>query len=122
MPGNGYNSGIGFRCTGAKKPLGYQCEIDDKKSGAIYAIGKGWVLPGPKEGWEGFFKSAGDCFKKGEWNKFRIRCEGDHIQIWVNGHKTADIKDSRFKKGQVALQHHGKGDVHFFRNVRVKEL
>ena len=122
MPKSGYNSGIGFRCTGAKKPLGYQCEIDNAKSGSIYAIGKGWVLPPKKDAWEGFYKVAGDCYKAGEWNKFKIRCVGDHIQIWINGHKTADIKDSRFKKGQIALQHHGKGAMHYFRNVRIKEL
>ena len=122
MPQSGYNSGIGFRCTGAKKPLGYQCEIDNAKSGSIYAIGKGWVLPPKKDAWEDFYKVAGNCYKAGEWNKFKIKCLGDHIQIWINGHKTADIKDSRFKKGQIALQHHGKGDMHYFRNVRIKEL
>ena len=122
MPNSGYNSGIGFRCTGAKKPLGYQCEIDKKKSGSIYAIGKGWVLPSNKNAWEGFYKVAGDCFKAGEWNKFRIKCQGDHIQIWVNGHKTADIRDNRFQKGQIALQHHGTGGMHYFRKIRIKVL
>ena len=121
MPLEGYNSGIGFRCTGAKKPLGYQCEIDNAKSGSIYAIGKGWVLP-EKEAWDAFYKVAGNCYKAGEWNKFRIKCLADHIQIWINGHKTADIKDSRFTKGQIALQHHGKGEMHYFRNIKIKEL
>ncbi|MFT7513614.1 MAG: N-sulfoglucosamine sulfohydrolase [Candidatus Omnitrophota bacterium] len=121
MPEGDYNSGIGFRCTGAKKPLGYQCEIDRKKSGSIYAIGKGWVLPTNND-WASFHDVAGDCFTNTEWNTFKIRCEGEHIQIWVNGHKTADIQDTRFARGQVALQHHGKGDTHFFRNVRVREL
>ena len=122
MPRSGYNSGIGFRCTGDKKPLGYQCEIYNAKSGSIYAIGKGWILPPKKDSWSEFYKVAGKCFKVGEWNKFRIKCVGDHIQIWVNGHKTADIKDSRFTKGQIALQHHGQGDVHSFKNIRIKKL
>ena len=122
MPKEGYNSGIGFRCTGAKKPLGYQCEIDNKKSGSIYAIGKGWVLPAKGKSWDGFYKVAGDCYKPGEWNKFVIKAVGNHIQIWINGHKSTDIKDDRFTKGQIALQHHGKGDMHFFRNIRIKEL
>ena len=122
MPKEGYNSGIGFRCTGEKKPLGYQCEIDQKKSGSIYAIGKGWVLPAKNDGWEDFYKVAGDCFKPGEWNEFRIRCSGNKIKIWINGHMTADIVDDRFKKGQIALQHHGKGDMHYFRNIKIKVL
>jgi hypothetical protein len=122
MPADGYNSGIGFRCTGDKKPLGYQCEVANKKSGSIYAIGKGWVLPKDKNEWNAFYKVAGDCFKVNEWNKFRIRCEGNRIQMWINGHQTADVKDDKYNKGSVALQHHGKGDVHRFRNVRIKKL
>lgn len=122
MPKEGYNSGIGFRCSGAKKPLGYQCEIDNKKSGSIYAIGKGWVLPAKGQPWEGFYETAGNCYKPGEWNKFVIKALGSRIQIWINGHKTADINDDRFTKGQIALQHHGKGDMHYFRNIRIKEL
>jgi hypothetical protein len=122
MPADGYNSGIGFRCTGDKKPKGYQCEVANKKSGSIYAIGKGWVLPADKNGWDAFYKAAGDCFKVNEWNTFRIRCEGKRIQIWVNGHQTADVTDDKYSKGSIALQHHGKGDVHRFRNVRIKKL
>jgi hypothetical protein len=120
MPEGTYNSGIGFRCVSEKKTRGYQCEIDGKKSGAIYAIGKGWVLPEKNE-WDAFYGVAGDCYKEGEWNSFKIRCEGDHIQIWVNGHQTADVTDSGYTHGQVALQHHGKGGVHRFRNVRIRE-
>jgi hypothetical protein len=122
MPESGYNSGIGFRCSGKGKPFGYQCEIDAQKSGAIYAIGKGWKHPAKKDGWKAFFEAAGDCFKNNEWNAFRIRCEGERIQIWVNGHQTADIKDKTFSSGAVALQHHGKGGIHRFRNVRIRKL
>jgi hypothetical protein len=118
-----YNSGLGFRCKAkGKKPTGYQCEIDEKKSGAIYAIGKGWVF-GPKgKDWEPFFKISGDSYKTGEWNKFKVHCVGNKIKVWVNGHLTADVTDDKFKDGVFALQHHGKGDVHKFRNVRVKEI
>jgi hypothetical protein len=117
-----YNSGLGFRCKPqGKKPLGYQCEIDGKKSGAIYAIGQGWVHPA-KNQWGEFSKVAGDCFKNGEWNTFRVKAVGDHIQIWINGHQTTDVRDRRFAEGAFALQHHGKGDVHRFRNIRVKQI
>jgi len=122
MPADGYNSGIGFRCGGEKKPLGYQCEIENEKSGSVYAIGKGWVWPKSPKAFPDFYKTAGDSFKKGEWNKFRIRCEGDHIQIWVNNAKVTDIHDDLFTNGNIALQHHGKGDVHRFKNIRVREL
>lgn len=122
VPESGYNSGIGFRCSGEKKPIGYQCEVDRKKSGSIYAIGKGWVLPHKGQDWNNFYEAAGSCFKDNEWNTFKIRCDGEHIQIWVNGHKTADVKDQRFSSGAIALQHHGKGAVHRFRNVKIRPL
>jgi N-sulfoglucosamine sulfohydrolase len=120
MPAAGYNSGIGFRCTPV--PRGYQCEIENDKSGMIYAIGSGWIWPKGAEQSKKFSKMSKGAFKTGEWNKFRIRCLADHIQIWVNDVKTADIKDGRFTKGRVALQHHGKGDVHQFRNVRLRVI
>jgi uncharacterized sulfatase len=118
-----YNSGIGFRCVGpGGKPKGYQCEIDRRKSGMIYAIGSGWVWPKGAEQTKRFYKMAGDSFKDGQWNAFRIVCQGERIQIWINGVQSADVRDDRFRRGSVALQHHGKGGVHLFRNIRIREL
>lgn len=123
MPKDGYNSGIGFRCVGEKgKPKGYQCEVANEKSGMIYAIGSGWVWPRGAEEKERFQQMAEGAFKVGQWNEFRIRCHGQQIEIWLNGTKTADVKDDRFSAGSVALQHHGKGDVHRFRNIRIRPL
>ncbi|MDH3585263.1 MAG: DUF1080 domain-containing protein, partial [Phycisphaerae bacterium] len=123
MPDGTYNSGLAFRCQrGGKKFTGYQCEIDRAKSGMIYAIGRGWVWPKGKEQAATFKKMAGDCFKEGEWNRFRVRCQGDHVQIWVNDVKTADVHDKMFTEGVIAVQHHGKGNVHRFRNIRIREL
>jgi len=123
MPSDPYNSGIGFRCTPAKgKPKGYQCEVAGAITGKIYAIGSGWVWPKGQEEEKRFKEMAGDSFKPDDWNQLRIRCEGDHIRIWVNGTLTADVHDSTFAKGAVALQHHGKGGVHRFRNIRLLDL
>ena len=122
MPEDAYNSGIGFRCTGDGKPKGYQCEVDRAKSGMIYAIGSGWVWPNGKEESAEFKQMAGDCFDNEKWNQFRIRCEGEQIQIWINGTQTADVQDNRFASGSVALQHHGKGGLHRFRNIKLRKL
>ncbi len=42
-----FNSGLAFRCQGAKgKPKGYQVEIDRDKPGGVYGIGiGGWLYP-----------------------------------------------------------------------------
>lgn len=123
MPDDAYNSGIGFRCIGAgAKPKGYQCEIDRAKSGMIYAIGSGWVWPKGDRETKRFNEMSKDAFDNAKWNHFRIRCQGDSIKIWVNEVLTADIKDERHEAGSVALQHHGKGGLHRFRNIQIREL
>ncbi len=121
MPEAGYNSGIGFRCAGKGKPKGYQCEVANEKSGMIYAIGSGWVWPKGDADKAKFREMAKDSFRVGEWNHFRIRCEGERIRIWVNDTLTADVRDAQFSEGAIALQHHGKGDVHRFRSVQIRE-
>ena len=122
MPDDNYNSGIGFRCTGDGKPKGYQCEVDRAKSGMIYAIGSGWVWPKGKDESAKFKQMAGNCFDNDKWNEFRIRCEGASLQIWINGTQTADVHDDRFSQGAIALQHHGKGGLHRFRNIKIRKL
>lgn len=119
-PLENYNTGIAFRCD--PTPVGYQCEIYDKQTGSLYGIKRGWIFPPTKEEMNSFYTIAKDCYTPGEWNHYRIRCVGDHIQIWVNGHKTTDIHDSTFKQGRVAIQHHGRGDVHYFKNIRIRRL
>ena len=32
--------------------------------------------------------------KKDEWNDYRIRAEGNHIQLWLNGIQTVDYAES----------------------------
>ena len=123
MPSDDYNSGIGFRCqAGDKKIKGYQCEIARDQSGMIYAIGSGWVWPKDSDARDSYAKKAGLAFDNSKWNKFRVRCEGDHIQVWINGNQVVDVHDNRFQRGSIALQHHGKGGLHRFRNVKVQRL
>lgn len=119
-PLTNYNTGIAFRCD--EKPVGYQCEIFDRQTGALYAIKKGWIFPPSKDAFERFYAIAGDSYKPGFWNHYRIRCVGSHIQVWVNGHLTTDVRDTTYTRGRVAIQHHGKGAVHYFRNLRIKPL
>ena len=128
VPKSGYNSGIGFRCQAhqngksSKKLAGYQCEIENQKSGMIYAIGSGWVWPKSDEQRKKFEHSEANGFVAEEWNRFRIRCQGAHLQIWINDVQTTDVVDERFSQGVIALQHHGKGDVHRFRNIRLRDF
>ena len=120
----GGNSGIQFRSHYEPNRLwGYQAEVDPSDrawSGGLYDEGRrGWLAP-----LEGEDRAdARGAFRQGEWNAYRIKAEGPHIQIWLNGVKTADVEDDEELEGYIALQHHGEdGLVYEFRNVRVKRL
>lgn len=137
------NSGVQFRSQrhgrGAK---GYQADIDHGTTwaGRIYdehgrglivergakvlidAAGKRTVSP---------FKPAKDFQKiarKNEWNDYRIRAVGTHIQVWLNGELTADLTDNQLGQtdlsGLLALQlHSGPADAKIeFKEFRLQHL
>lgn len=125
MPFGDYNSGVAFHCQVAEngRPRGYQCEIAESLTGGVFAIGSGgWVWPRGEEQVDQFHDQVKDAFRTGKWNHLRVRREGDRIQIWVNGVLATDIRDARHRTGRIALQHHGKGSEHAFRELYVRSL
>ncbi|MGB5553622.1 MAG: DUF1080 domain-containing protein [Flavobacteriaceae bacterium] len=56
-----------------------------------------------------------------QWNTYKIRCENNHIQAWINDIKVADLKNDELKKGYIGLQAAETGTVKF-RNVRLRAL
>ncbi len=105
----GGNSGIQIRSSvdEAARVSGYQIEIDGSArawSGGLYEErGRGWLCD-LKENPAG--RSA---FHLGEWNHYRIRCEGNHIRAWVNGIPCADFQDSKTARGLIGFQVHNGG-------------
>ncbi len=106
---------------------GYQVEIDPSDrawSGGIYDEGRrGWLndLKGNE--------AARQAFHQGEWNHYRIVCQGDHIRTWVNGVPAADLHDDMTPSGFIALQVHGIGNREpesplqvRWRNIKLREL
>ncbi len=57
----------------------------------------------------------------GKWNTYEIKAEGNRIQAWINGAKTADITDDSNKEGVIALQFFNAGQIQF-RNLTILEL
>ncbi|SEG06880.1 3-keto-disaccharide hydrolase [Algoriphagus boritolerans] len=70
---------------------------------------------GPKENWgvtegkERRIINLTDGSEKplGEWNRMKIKCEGDRITVWVNGDLVNDGFGATAQKGQIALQAEG---------------
>jgi hypothetical protein len=138
MPVDKGNSGFMFRCQKKKnKVWGYQAEVDTqprKWSGGLYDEGRRQWFISPnrdkavneaekQKSIDDFRARAGECYKPGQWNKYRIACNGSHIQITVNGVLTTDVHDEMDIKGYIGIQHHGeKGLTYQFRNLRIKDL
>lgn len=40
------------------------------------------------------------------WNTLKIRAEGDHLQVWLNGKRTADVHDTTSDSGKIGFQVH----------------
>jgi hypothetical protein len=54
------------------------------------------------------------ALKPGAWNDYRIRAQGTHIEIWLNGRKTVDYTESDKSialHGKFALQIHGRANT-----------
>jgi hypothetical protein len=66
------------------------------------------------------------ALRPGNWNNYRIRAEGAHIQLWLNGVKTVDYMESDEsipRKGIIALQIHGGAFTKVqYRNLVIEEL
>ena len=99
------NSGIQVRSNshpGYRKGRvhGYQVELTSAgDAGFIYDENRsGWLSKDRKD------PAKRAAFRSGQWNKFRIRCEGDSIQTWINGIQIADVRDDQSAHGFIGLQ------------------
>lgn len=105
---------------------GPQVEIaTNGDAGWVYgeALGTGWLSADRSD------ENARAAFKKGEWNKYRVRAVGSHIRTWINGIPVADLQgdENSFKEGFIGLQVHGiqKGTGPYevrWRNIYLKSL
>lgn len=55
------------------------------------------------------------------WNTYRIRAQGNHLQVWLNGTLTVDAMDDAHSQGHLTLQYGGAGVVKF-RNISLMPL
>ena len=106
----------------AQRVHGYQVEVDHRPerrwSGGIYEEGRReWLFPLATN------SVAGQAFKFGDWNTYRIECFGSAIKTWVNGVPAADLVDAVTLKGFIGLQVHATDQPGLqvrFRNIRLQ--
>lgn len=56
-----------------------------------------------------------------KWNTYKIKCENNHIQVWIDGISVMDVTDEDLKQGYICLQARGKGTIKF-RDIKIREL
>ncbi len=70
--------------------------------------------------------SLAKVLKLNDWNQYKIQCQGNHIQLWINGLKTVDYTEldaSIPKTGLIGLQIHGGGKALIqYKNIKITEL
>jgi hypothetical protein len=107
------NSGVFLRCQDAAaidEASCYEVNIYDTRPDQTYRTGGIVNLAEPQQ-----FVYTG-----GQWNRFRIKAEGAHLEVTLNDKKMVDIEDSKLAEGHIALQY-GTGTVRF-RNVQLQPL
>ncbi len=108
------NSGIYMRCqdgTTITDRTCYEANIFDQRPDLTFGTG-GIVHIAPVA--EPFPKAGG------KWNTYEITVDGSHLMVTLNGVKTADVEDTQFARGPIALQW-ARGTVRF-RNVQIRPL
>jgi Domain of Unknown Function (DUF1080) len=118
-----HNSGIQFRSEYVPDlkwaVRGYQVDMaGDNYWGNIYEErGKRGTMV---DGWKG---KGEKVVKLKDWNDIELLCEGDRINVKLNGLETADLHDSLKLDGIIALQlHKGPPMEVYFRNIEIKIL
>jgi hypothetical protein len=110
--------------------IGYQADVGPGWWGALYDESRrNKVLMAPDE------ETRKKALKPGDWNDYRVRCEGKRIRIWINDVQTVDYTEAEEKvtvggqetpveaTGLIGLQIHGgpASEVRY-KEIRLKKL
>ena len=107
-----------------KSLFGPQVEIAaNGNAAAVWFEGVGGWLLDPKS------ELTNKVYKKDGWNSYRVLAQGEHIQVWLNGTKISDGKDTRthFTEGRLGFQVHGIGKktetlTVRWKNIKIREV
>ena len=117
------NSGVQFRSkreAGTSAVIGYQADLGQQYWGCLYDEHRRnkVLVQAPPE--------LDKVLKKGDWNRYTIRAEGDRVTLKINDLTTVDYREpdaAIARDGIIALQiHSGPAMRMEFRNIRLKPL
>lgn len=124
--GEGCNGGIQIRSERVPdhhEMIGYQADMDQNGDiwGNLYDESRR-----NRNLVEADHAEVAKVFKKDDWNRYEIRCEGKRIRLFLNGLLTADYTeadDAVVQEGVIGLQiHGGPPSETWYRNIVIEEL
>jgi hypothetical protein len=104
-------------------PKSLEAQLNHKNAGDIWVIGTTVEIENADKRVMGrrHYNLTDDSERPiGEWNDYKIVCDGDQITIWVNGDLVNHVTKCSVTKGAICLQAEG-ADIEF-RNIRLKPL
>jgi hypothetical protein len=114
------NSGLYFRVDTVDSKVsvnGFQAEIDERKDiGGLYETGgRAWVVQPTAEEVKKYFKVH-------DWNEMILSAIDRHVEVYVNGVKTAELlNDPGRLEGHIGLQLHGHMEMHvMFKDIEIQ--
>lgn len=124
LGGGKANAGVQIRSERIPKHhemIGYQADLGEGWWGALYDESRRKkVLATPDQ------SEMAKIIRPGEWNDYRIRCQGRRIQLWVNGHPTVDYTEPDegiAQTGHIALQIHGGTAAEaWYKDIELRQL
>lgn len=123
--GEGANAGVQFRTKripNHHEVSGYQADMGEPSWwGCLYDESRRNKVLAASD-----MAKLGPVLKRGDWNEYRIRCEGNRIQLWINGVQTVDYveMDAGIETtGVIALQiHGGPPSEAWYKDIVIQEL
>jgi len=98
--------------------IGYQADVGQHYWGCLYDESRRKkVLAGPDQ------EQLAKVLRLGDWNDYVIRCQGNHVQLWINGFQTVDYvetDDGIEQSGLIGLQiHSGPPSEAWYKDIRL---
>jgi hypothetical protein len=122
--GDGANAGVQIRSQrilNHHEVRGYQADMGEGWWGSLYDESRrNKILAAADKA------VIAEVLKPNDWNDYTIRCEGPHIQLWINGRQTVDYTepdDKIERSGIIGVQiHGGPPSEAWYKDLRIKKL
>jgi hypothetical protein len=124
LVGDGANAGVQVRSQripNHHEVRGYQADMGEGWWGSLYDESRrNKILAAADKA------VIAEVLKPNDWNDYTIRCEGPHVQLWINGRQTVDYTepdDKIERSGIIGVQiHGGPPSEAWYKDLRIKKL